>query len=91
MIRGKITYHDSRRQHRSAESTSRRSGSNGTVDPSFVTTASTCEQAAEIFLDAADVDGTYRPQGKTPGASAPHERSFVFQVFDQGEPGTSEG
>jgi hypothetical protein len=86
VIRGKITYHDS--------GVSAVGGVdfpeirlNGTVDP-FFTTASTCEEAAEIFLDAAQFEGTYRPQGKTP-ISAGNERDgrFVVEVFDQGEPG----
>ena len=90
VIRGKITYHDS--------GLSSVGGVdfpeirlNGTVDP-FFTTAETCEEAAEIFLDAALFEGTYRPQGKTPGVlGSAREGRFIVQVFDQGEPGSSDG
>ena len=86
VIRGKITYHD--------PGVSTIGGVdfpeirlNGTVDP-FLTTASTCEEAAEIFLDAAKFEGTYRPQGKTPGIpGSERDGRFVVEVFDQGEPG----
>ncbi|HSU34862.1 MAG TPA: hypothetical protein VLJ88_04305 [Propionibacteriaceae bacterium] len=89
VIRGKITYHDS------GVSTVGGVGFpeiqlNGTVDP-FFTTAETCEQAAEIFLDAAQFEGTYRPQGRTPGIPGSlRDGRFVVQVFDQGEPGRTE-
>ena len=89
MIRGKITYHD--------PGVSTVGGVdfpeirlNGTVDP-FFTTAETCEEAAEIFLDAAQFEGTYRPQGKTPGIpGSERDGRFIVQVFDQGEPGRTE-
>ena len=85
VIRGKITYHDS--------GVSTVGGVdfpeirlNGTVDP-FFTTAENCEQAAEIFLDAAQFEGTYRPQGPTPGIPGfERDGRFIVQVFDQGEP-----
>ena len=91
VIRGKITYHDS--------GVSTVGGVdfpeirlNGTVDPIIVTDVSTCEEAAEAFPNAAQFDGTYRPQGKTPGVlGAARDGRFVVQVFDQGEPGSSEG
>src|SRR5918997_3928441 len=89
VIRGKITYHDS--------GVSTVGGVdfpeirlNGTVDP-FFTTAENCEQAAEIFLDAAQFEGTYRPQGRTPGIPGNlRDGRFIVQVFDQGEPGRTE-
>ena len=85
VIRGKITYHDS--------GVSTVGGVdfpairlNGTVDP-FFTTADTCQQAAQDFLDAAQFEGTYRPQGKTPGIpGTERDGRFIVQVFDQGEP-----
>ena len=91
VIRGKITYHDS--------GVSTVGGVdfpeirlNGTVDPIFVTDVSTCEEAAEAFPDAAQFEGTYRPQGKTPGVlGSARDGRFIVQVFDQGEPGTSQG
>jgi hypothetical protein len=89
VIRGQITYHDSGpstvgtvdypaiRLH-------------GIVDPFFVEDVSTCEQAAEFFPDAAQFEGTYRPQGPTPGIpGSERDGRFIVQVFDQGEPGTS--
>jgi len=90
VIRGKITYHD--------PGVSTVGGVdfpeirlNGTVDP-FFTTAETCEEAAEIFLDAAVFEGTYRPQGKTPGIPGNlRDGRFIVQVYDQGEPGSSDG
>ena len=89
VIRGKITYHD--------PGVSTVGGVdfpeirlNGTVDP-FFTTAETCEEAAEIFLDAAQFEGTYRPQGRTPGIPGNlRDGRFIVQVFDQGEPGRTE-
>ena len=91
VIRGKITYHDS--------GVSTVGGVdfpeirlNGTVDPFFVDDAATCEQAAEIFLDAAQFEGTYRPQGKTPGVpGSERDGRFIVEVFDQGEPGRDGG
>jgi hypothetical protein len=60
---------------------------NGTVDPIFVTDVSTCEEAAETFPDLAQFEGTYRPQGKTPGVLGnARDGRFIVQVFDQGEP-----
>ena len=89
VIRGKITYHDS--------GVSTVGGVdfpeirlNGTVDP-FFTTAENCEQAAEIFLDAAQFEGTSRPQGPTPGIpGSERDGRFVVEVFDQGEPGRTQ-
>ena len=85
VIRGHITYHDS--------GTSTVGGVDypairlhGIVDP-FFTDASTCEQAAQAFLDAATFDGTYRPQGKTPGIPGnDRDGRFTVIVYDQGEP-----
>jgi hypothetical protein len=56
----------------------------GVVDPVFIT-APECETAAQIFLDAAQFEGTYRSQD-TRLLSAPPGR-FTVLVFDQGEPG----
>jgi hypothetical protein len=89
VIRGRITYHD--------PGVSTVGGVdfpeirlNGTVDP-FFTTAENCEQAAQDFLDAAQFEGTYRPQGRTPGIPGNlRDGRFVVQVFDQGEPGRTE-
>jgi hypothetical protein len=85
VIRGHITYHDS--------GTSTIGGVqypairlHGTVDP-FFTDAPTCEQAAQDFLNAAEFEGTYRPQGKTPGVLGnARDGRFVVVVYDQGEP-----
>ncbi len=62
------------------------------MDPLFVENVSTCEEAAETFPDAAQFEGTYRPQGPTPGIPGiARDGRFVVQVFDQGEPGSSQG
>jgi len=83
VIMGQITYHDT--------GTSVVDGLpfgsirlHGVVDP-FFTTAANCEQAAQIFLDAAQFEGTYRSQ-ETSLLSKPPGR-FTVLVFDQGEPG----
>ena len=86
VIRGTITYHDS--------ATSTVGGVqypairlHGIVDPLFVENVSTCEQAAEAFPNAALFEGTYRPQGPTPGVPGyARDGRFVVEVFDQGEP-----
>ena len=86
VIRGHITYHD--------DNVSTIDGTefpeirlHGTVDPLFVENVETCRQAAEAFPDAAQFEGTYRPQGPTPGVPGPaRDGRFVVQVFDQGEP-----
>ena len=91
VIRGKITYHDS--------GVSTVGGVdfpeirlNGNVDPLFVENVTSCQEAAEAFPDAAQFEGTYRPQGPTPGIPGfERDGRFVVQVFDEGEPGTSEG
>jgi hypothetical protein len=85
MISGQITYHDS------AASTV---GGvpfpeirlHGVVDPLFVD-VSTCEEAAQAFPNGAQFQGTYRPQGPTPGVPGnARDGRFTVQVFDQGEP-----
>jgi hypothetical protein len=91
VIKGQITYHDS--------ATSTIGGVqypeirlHGIVDPFFVEDVSTCEQAAEVFPNAALFEGTYRPQGQTPGVPGnARDGRFVVEVFDQGEPGSSRG
>ena len=89
VIKGQITYHDS--------ATSTVDGVqypairlHGIVDPFFVEDVSTCEQAAKDFPNAALFEGTYRPQGPTPGIhSYARDGGFVVEVGDQGEPGGS--
>jgi hypothetical protein len=83
VIKGEITYHDT--------GTSTIEGVkfpeirlHGVVDPITIT-AETCELAAQVFLDAANFDGTYRSQD-TSLLSKPPGR-FNVLVFDQGEPG----
>ena len=91
VIRGQITYHDS------AASTVDglpypEIRLHGIVDPFFVENVSTCEEAAEVFPDAAQFEGTYRPQGPTPGVPGnARDGRFVVEVFDQGEPGRPGG
>ena len=85
MIRGEITYHDT------GPSVVEGLPFNpirltGVVDPTIIT-APDCEAAAEIFLGAAQFQGTYRSQDRTlsklPGR-------FTVLVFDQGEPGRTD-
>jgi hypothetical protein len=85
VIKGQITYHDT--------GTSTIAGLkfkpiriHGVVDP-FFTTAQTCEQAAQIFLDAAQFKGTYRSQEAA--LSSVTGGRFTVLAFDQGEPGVS--
>ena len=54
----------------------------------MVFTAETCEATAQIFLDAAQFDGTYRSQDTSLMSALPGR--FTVLVFDQGEPGRSE-
>ena len=85
VIRGEITYHDT------GPSVVEGLPFNpirltGVVDPTIIT-APDCEAAAEIFLGAAQFQGTYRSQDRTlsklPGR-------FTVLVFDQGEPGRTD-
>ncbi len=46
-----------------------------------------CEAAAQIFLDAAQFEGTYRSQEA--GLTSALPGRFTVLVFDQGEPGVS--
>ena len=56
----------------------------------IVKPASTCEELLEA--QAAHFEGTYRPQGKTPGVPGyARDGRFNVLVFDQGEPGRSQG
>src|SRR5215213_6398699 len=59
----------------------------GTVEPLIVSNVASCEEAVE-GLPAALFEGTYRPQDRT---LRNLRGEFVVQVFDQGEPGTSQG
>jgi hypothetical protein len=59
----------------------------GVVEPLIVPNVPSCEEAVE-GLSAALFEGTYRPQDKT---LRKLQGEFVVQVFDQGEPGTSQG
>ena len=83
VIKGEITYHDT--------GTSKVEGVNfpeirlhGVVD-AVTLNAPDCEAAAQLYLDAAKFDGTYRSQD-TSLLSKPPGR-FNVLVFDQGEPG----
>jgi hypothetical protein len=59
----------------------------GTVEPLIVPNVPSCPEAVE-GLPAALFEGTYRPQEKT---LRNLRGEFVVQVFDQGEPGSSQG
>jgi hypothetical protein len=83
VIKGQITYHDTGTSVVDTK-TFKPIRLHGVVDP-FFTTAANCEQAAQIFLDAAQFEGTYRSQ-ETSLLSKPPGR-FTVLVFDQGEPG----
>jgi hypothetical protein len=83
VIKGEITYHDT--------GTSTVEGLpfpeirlHGIVD-AVTLTAPSCDAAAQLYLDAAHFDGTYRSQD-TSLLSKPAGR-FNVLVFDQGEPG----
>jgi len=58
----------------------------GTVEPLIVPNVPSCEEAVE-GLPAALFEGTYRPQER---ALRSQRGEFVVQVFDQGEPGSSQ-
>jgi hypothetical protein len=58
----------------------------GTVEPLIVPNVPSCEEAVE-GLPAALFEGTYRPQDR---ALRNLRGDFVVQVFDQGEPGSSQ-
>jgi hypothetical protein len=59
----------------------------GTVEPLIVPNVPSCEDAVE-GLPAALFEGIYRPQDR---ALRSQRGEFVVQVFDQGEPGSSQG
>jgi hypothetical protein len=91
VIRGEITYHD-------GPSSITLEGApqptlfpeirlHGTVEPLIVPNVPSCEDAVE-GLPAALFEGTYRPQDR---ALRSQRGEFVVQVFDQGEPGSSQG
>jgi hypothetical protein len=83
VIKGQITYHDTGTSTIGTK-TFKPIRLHGVVDPVFIT-APECETAAQIFLDAAQFEGSYRSQ-ETTLASKPPGR-FTVLVFDQGEPG----
>jgi hypothetical protein len=56
----------------------------GTVDP-MTYNVTTCEAAAQAFLDAAVIRGTYRSQDTDLVSAMPGR--FTVLAFDQGEPG----
>jgi hypothetical protein len=85
VITGEITYHDS--------GLSTVGGLNfpevrlhGTVEPLIVPNVPSCADAVE-GIQTALFEGTYRPQEK---ALRSQQGEFVVQVFDQGEPGSSQ-
>ena len=82
VIKGEITYHDTGTSI--VDGLLPRIRLHGVVDP-MTFTAPDCEAAGQIFLDAAQFEGTYRSQD-TSLLSAPPGR-FNVLVFDQGEPG----
>ena len=86
VIKGEITYHDTGTSVDRAASTFNPIRLHGVVDPMFIT-AATCEAAAQIFLDAAQFEGTYRSQET--GLTSALPGRFTVLVFDQGEPGRS--
>jgi hypothetical protein len=59
----------------------------GTVQPLIMPNVPSCEEAVE-GLPAALFEGIYRPQDQ---ALRSQRGEFVVQVFDQGEPGSSQG
>jgi hypothetical protein len=86
VIQGEITYHDTGTSVIGTK-TFKPIRIHGVVDP-FFTTAENCEQAANIFLDAAQFDGDYRSQD-TSLTSDEETGRFTVLVFDQAEPGVS--
>jgi hypothetical protein len=81
VIKGEITYHDTGTSVIGTK-TFKPIRIHGVVDP-FFTTAQNCEDAAQIFLDAAQFDGNYESQDTGVTGSG----RFTVLVFDQGEPG----
>ena len=84
VIKGEITYHDTGTSN--VEGFISEIRLHGVVDP-LVFTAPDCEAAAQMFLDAAQFDGTYRSQDA--GLTSALPGRFTVLVFDQGEPGRS--
>lgn len=83
VIRGQLEYHDDAADY----------DLHGVVDPLF-TTVATCEAAAEQLngLPVVQFEGEYRPQNMDPAMPDDLERGrFNVQVFDQGEPGRTNG
>ncbi|HYI57967.1 MAG TPA: hypothetical protein VEX66_07355 [Microlunatus sp.] len=89
VIKGQITYHDTGSSKIGTEiglKTFRPIRLHGVVD-AVTLRAETCEAAAQVFLDAAQFDGTYRSQEA--GLTSKPAGRFTVLVFDQGEPGVS--
>jgi hypothetical protein len=91
VIRGEITYHDSPSsiilEGHLEPTLFPEIRLHGTVEPLIVPNVPSCEEAVE-GLPAALFEGTYRPQDR---ALRSQRGEFVVQVFDQGEPGSSQG
>lgn len=91
VIRGVITYHDDPSSITLASDLRPtlfpEIRLHGTVEPLIVPNVASCAEAVE-GLPAALFEGTYRPQAK---ALRSQQGEFVVQVFDQGEPGGSQG
>lgn len=91
VIRGQITYHDSPSSITLPGGVAPTSFPeirlNGTVEPLIVPNVPSCADAVE-GLPAAVFEGTYRPQDR---ALRSQQGEFVVQVFDQGEPSSSQG
>jgi len=83
VIKGEITYHDTGTSVVDGLPFGE-IGLHGVVDP-ITFTAADCETAAQLFLDAARFEGTYRSQDTSLLSALPGR--FNVLVFDQGEPG----
>jgi hypothetical protein len=98
LIQGEITYHDTGTSSFQDVVTSPEGVSpivtedlefdpirlHGKVDPMYYN-VTTCEAAAQAFLDAAVIRGTYRSQETSLVSALPGR--FTVLAFDQGEPG----
>ena len=86
VIKGEITYHDTGTSDgRGASTFGPDQASRRLSTPCLHHRPPTCEAAAEIFLDAAQFEGTYRSQDTSLLSALPGR--FTVLVFDQGEPG----
>jgi hypothetical protein len=82
VIKGEITYHDTASIVEGVPFGEIRL--HGVVDP-VTLTAADCETAAQLYLDTALFDGTYRSQDPSLLSAVPGR--FRVIAFDQGEPG----